>query len=291
MKSIVFLTIAIFGIAAQAQEVQSLRQKFHFLEKKCEAAKEDATDAAPQSPPLDVDDPGTPGCNQWEINVLTHGDFTRAEKHLEIPLLDLNYGIGDNLQLKYEVPLEKNQAEGASQTSVGHSKAGVKYKFFEDEGSDTELAFYPQVDFFTPGAGKTADQEAEAPGNIVILPLLLATKLGSVSHGDLMLTANLGYNLSSRADTENSAFVAAGLGAPVLKSISLMGELSAEEAVASDREGVREELVKVNVGLIGTVNPHLLLYGSIGESVVSSDHLTHSYALVGLRVLAGGFGL
>src|SRR5207253_10780567 len=118
--------VLVFGIlcgltTAHATEGES---RFHLLNMKCESEVSGGPETSPQSPPLDVDDPGTPGCNKWEINLLTNGDFTKGERKLEIPLLDINYGIGDNLQLKYEVPMEKTQTESSSETTVGNSKVG-----------------------------------------------------------------------------------------------------------------------------------------------------------------------
>jgi hypothetical protein len=276
MKSLIFVFILILNVQAFAQ-VQSTSSKFHLLNMKCESVSDGLAEASPQSPPLDVDDPGTPGCNKWEINVLSSGDFARGEQHLDLPLLDINFGIGDNLQLKYEVPMEQNQIDGNTESNVGNSKYGIKYLFFEDEGSDTQLGFYPQVE--------------SGDGSIVTIPLLLSTKIGTVRTGDLMFSTNIGYNLSSKKDVQNSGFALAGIGMPILRRVSVMGELSAEEAVARGEDGVREELVKVNIGMVGAINKQFLLFGSLGESLISSDHLQHAYALAGFRVLTNTFGL
>src|SRR3954463_9470128 len=90
--------------AFAAEEVASSTTQFHLWSSKCEAEAESGPDATPQSPPLNVDDPATPGCNKWEVNFVVDGDLARSGNEYELPLLDINYGIGDNLQLKYEVP-------------------------------------------------------------------------------------------------------------------------------------------------------------------------------------------
>lgn len=56
------------------------------------------------SPPLITDDPGTPGDGHWEINIGVSTEKRPGARASELPLLDLNYGVGDRLQLKYEVP-------------------------------------------------------------------------------------------------------------------------------------------------------------------------------------------
>ena len=44
-------------------------------------------------PPLETDDPDTPGPNRWEIN-LSSPFATRDDTWLFQPLLDINYGVG-----------------------------------------------------------------------------------------------------------------------------------------------------------------------------------------------------
>lgn len=51
-----------------------------------------------------TDDPGTPGGGHWEINLAWTGEHSSGETTQDAPLLDLNYGVGDRLQVKYEVP-------------------------------------------------------------------------------------------------------------------------------------------------------------------------------------------
>lgn len=56
-------------------------------------------------PPFITDDPATPGAGNWEINVGWTGMHRAAGGEYELPNLDMNYGWGDRLQLKYELPL------------------------------------------------------------------------------------------------------------------------------------------------------------------------------------------
>src|SRR3954454_19296239 len=56
-------------------------------------------------PPLITDDPGTPGDGKWEIELSFTAEKTHRKTTYEAPLLDFNYGWGDRIQLKYEVPL------------------------------------------------------------------------------------------------------------------------------------------------------------------------------------------
>ena len=101
------------------------------------------------SPPMVSDDTGTPGNGNWEINVVVDGDVSKDSKAFELPLIDINYGIGDRLQLKYEVPyvvtwnarFDENGERTTEQASgVSSSKVGVKYRFYGNDQSGLALA-------------------------------------------------------------------------------------------------------------------------------------------------------
>jgi len=43
-------------------------------------------------PPLLTDDPGTPGRNNWEVNLGYTIDRQPSDNYYETPILDMNYG-------------------------------------------------------------------------------------------------------------------------------------------------------------------------------------------------------
>ena len=54
-----------------------------------------------------TDDPGTPGDGHWEINIATLSEHSGDTSTYALPLLDINYGVGDRLQLKFEMPWDR----------------------------------------------------------------------------------------------------------------------------------------------------------------------------------------
>jgi len=288
MKAIIILSLVLSVSNVFADEGESRESRFHLMTTKCEPEAGDSPETTPQAPPLDIDDPSTPGCNRWEVNITFSGNLAQGSKNWELPLLDINYGLGDNIQLKYEVPMDRAETNETSTSTVGDSIFGIKYMFFEDEESKVQISFYPQLQFSTPAAESPESTGTASSGNITTLPLLLSKKIGENSKGDFMFTGNLAYNYSTKADTRNFAFIAAAIGVPLLKKLSMMGELSTVQALEDNSDGARAQLVKANVGLIGTLNKQLLLYGSVGESLYSSDNLNHTYVLAGVRVLTSG---
>jgi hypothetical protein len=260
--------------------------KFSLLGTECKA-EEDELETTPGSPPLDVDDTGTPGCNGWEINVVASGEFGKTMS-AETPLLDLNYGIGDNIQLKGEMPYELSRSDGVSKSGFGRAEFGIKYRFYEDESRDLSLAVYPQFEFAIPGTAAAGGEEGG--GTMTKLPLLFSAKVGETSKGNIMITANVAYNISTEPMTEHYVSAAFGVGFPLTTKIAAMIEGATEQAFSKNMEGVREGVVKANLGLLGRVNPHLLLFGLVGESFAqgASDDAMHTCVLAGFRVLAGG---
>src|SRR5579863_7295821 len=65
-------------------------------------------------PPFRSDDPDTPGNKQWEINTILVGERNPSGGSYEAPNLDINYGMGSRIQLKYEVPLGIQESRDAS---------------------------------------------------------------------------------------------------------------------------------------------------------------------------------
>lgn len=266
---------------AFAQGVSS--SKFHLPGMDCRPQENDKIESAPQSPPLVVDDPATPGCNQWEINVVMSEDTSSQAKEYALPLLDINYGIGDDIQLKYEVPSLSTQTEEGHLSSTGDSVAGIKYLFYENESTGLNMAIYPQVEFETPNSD-AVKKGLEQPGTRTLLPIIFSKKLGDVKYGEMILTGNLAYNWSHKLDISDSISAAIGLGAPIGRRVALMGEISTEQASSQNSLGIREQLTRASLGVMVPVYKRILVFGSAGHSLGSSDGLSHTYFLAGLRL-------
>lgn len=122
-------------------------------------------------PPFLTDDPGTPGDGHWEINVAWTHEHRAGETADELPLLDINYGVGDRLQLKYEVPYIVLHETGADhEQGLGNSEAGVKWRFYDGGESGLTASTYPQVEFRNPGSHSAAHRLV-ADETTFVLPL------------------------------------------------------------------------------------------------------------------------
>jgi hypothetical protein len=100
-------------------------------------------------PPFRTDDPDTPGNRHWEINFGFIADRNPGTGAYQVPDFDINYGLGDRIQLKYEIPIaiEETRAQPASPGvpategtvigGLGESLLGVKWRYFEHRPGDS----------------------------------------------------------------------------------------------------------------------------------------------------------
>jgi len=103
-------------------------------------------------PPLLTDDPGTPGNRNWEINTAASLLFTHQERDILAPGIDINYGWGDRIQLKYQAAYLWNRDGTARyRGGVSNSLMGVKWRFYQEhrEGG-WNISTYPQLDMNNP---------------------------------------------------------------------------------------------------------------------------------------------
>lgn len=258
---------------------------FKVLTTNCKPRLHDAVDSAPQSPPLNIDDPGTPGCNSWEINLTFTGELASNEKNFQLPLLDINYGIGDNLQLKYEIARTLRQTPTVQETAMARSKIGIKYLFFEDDSAKLQISFYPQAEFSNPLEGLNTSLNA---GSVVTWPVLLSKKISENEVGDIIFATNLGFNKSSRTDTDDSGFLRFGLGWPVLQKVSWMTELAALQTFSTPAKA-SDLSFQLNTGILVGLSKSIFFYTSCGQEFSNSSGKNPQTILAGFRYLSASF--
>jgi hypothetical protein len=130
-------------------------------------------------PPLRTDDPGTPGNRNWEISIACTQTFSPIEHELETPLLDINYGLGERIQLKFEIPyLYRNDGRGQYRRAFGDSLFGVKWRFYaESKNGGWKISTYPQVEVLNP---QMEDGQRVGRSARFLLPIEITRELGPV---------------------------------------------------------------------------------------------------------------
>ena len=169
-------------------------------------------------PPLITDDPGTPGDGNWEINVAFTAEKRRMQREYESPLLDINYGLGDRIQLKYEVPwLVLDERGQHTKTGLGNSAFGVKWRFFDQGSRAIDMSIYPQFEFNTSNSAE--DRGLLDRGVEFVLPFQIEKSFGPIS-----VNPEFGYTF--REYNDNEWIYGLAVGYEVSSNLELLAEIS-----------------------------------------------------------------
>ena len=127
-----------------------------------------------------TDDPGTPGPGRWEINLAFTLDRTSASREIGAPLVDVNYGWGERLQLKLEIPwiVADDDVEGR-RSGLGNPLLGVKWRFLDGDEAGVAVSTYPQLGFNL--LSSSADRGLVERETSFLLPVSAVKRLGPVS--------------------------------------------------------------------------------------------------------------
>jgi hypothetical protein len=171
-------------------------------------------------PPFKTDDPETPGNKHWEINFGWMGERSAGEGSYSIPDVDLNYGLGDHIQLKFELPIviheiralpgDMGQIESATRARLdlgaGESLLGVKWRFYEHRTASSEqptsesepsepnfsISTYPQLSLNNPT--NSVEREVVTTGPQFLLPIE-----GNARIGPIRIAGEVGYWFTNRS--------------------------------------------------------------------------------------------
>src|SRR6185503_20667074 len=99
-------------------------------------------------PPMITDDPGTPGPGKWENNISFAFEHRSGETLYDTPGIDLNYGVGEHIQLTLQggPVLLKRSGHGVV-GGLGGTEAAVKWRFLDEEQSGADVSMFPRIIF------------------------------------------------------------------------------------------------------------------------------------------------
>ena len=221
-------------------------------------------------PPLITDDPGTPGDGNWEINIAFTAEKRRTETSYESPLLDINYGLGDKIQLKYEVPwLVLDEDREHTKDGPGNSVLGVKWRFFDQDRQGLDMSVYPQLEF--NNSHSSFRRGLIDKGMEFALPIQLQRSWGAIS-----LNPEVGYVF--REYSENEWIYGVAMGYHASRNLELLAEVSGLTGQDFENDelvfnfGTRLELSETHTLLLSagrsfrdsaSREPELLFYGGL----------------------------
>lgn len=222
-----------------------------------------------------TDDPGTPGSGVWEINFAYLEEHSRQERLRSFPHIDFNYGLGDNIQLKYETGwLFADGREGdGDKSGLDNSLLGLKWRFLDQERAGIDMSVYPQLEVENP-TGSVTRGIAE-PGPNLFLPLEVGHEFGKTK-----LIGELGYQIFHARENE---WVIGLLG---VQQVSDALELMAEVRSFSEQFLNHGDVV-MNLGLRRALSPKVKLLASVGTGLTNGPDTPTFMAYVGVQLVLG----
>jgi len=216
------------------------------------------------SPPLITDDPGTPGDGHWEINLGISTEKRPGSRASELPLLDANYGIGDRIQLKYEIPYLSLHEDGSpGKSGLGNSEFGVKWRFYDAGEKGLLLSTYPQFEFNNPGSASD-DRGLVEPGSVFKLPFEFEREIGPVT-----LIGQIGREFRSSGDSWYYGLSAGhNFGEKAAVALELAGTAD---------NGLHRSVLTANCGVVVGISEHYSLMFSFGRELHNHDEPRASF--------------
>jgi hypothetical protein len=171
---------------------------------------------AQEAPPLLTTDPGTPGNGNWEINLGVMPVLRQHQNLFQVPQIDVNFGLGDRIQLTWEIPyVLQSQPGRPTQTGWGNALPGVKWRFLDTE-SGWQVSVFPQVE--PPGFAASVKSGISNSGVRLLLPVEIEKSVGPVH-----LSFEGGYYIAWHSYEERILGFAVGRG--VTPKLEIMGEV------------------------------------------------------------------
>ncbi len=145
--------------------------------------------SAQGGPPYFTNDPGTPGHQQWEINLGYLPSLYNTSSISHVPDVDINFGLGDRIQLTFEnAYLRIYDQPGPAKFGLGQDQLGVKWRFYDNPKNGWAISVFPQVSLNNPD--DSVNRGITPRGASLILPIEFSKKLGPID-----LNWEVGYNL------------------------------------------------------------------------------------------------
>jgi hypothetical protein len=209
-------------------------------------------------PPMITDDPGTPGNGHWENNIAATLARRPHEQSWGLPELDLNYGLGERIQLTLQTSfVVLKRSDHGPIGGLGETEAAVKWRFLDEETSGFSVSTFPRIIFNV--LRSSVRRGLADDGTRVQFPMQAARKFGAVD-----VDLELGPVLSSVGRSEWLYGIVGGT--DVTKTTELMAELH-----GTARTSFTRDVLTANVGIRQKLNDWYTLIASFGHDVRSPD--------------------
>ena len=212
-----------------------------------------------------TDDPGTPGNGKWENNLAIIFEHRPNETSIHVPEIDLNYGVGDQIQLTLQnAPVLLKRSGHGLIGGLSSIEAAVKWRFLDESTSGFDMSMFPRAIFNI--VQSSVRRGLAEDGTRFQMPFEIAKGFGRW-HADI--------EVGPRARTVGRSEWLDGIvcGFDVAKPTMLMAELHDESRMNFSRD-----VLILNFGLRHEFTENYILIVSMGHELRSPDQPT---ALIG----------
>jgi len=209
-------------------------------------------------PPMITDDPGTPGNGKWEINLAIAFAHRPGEASFDAPAIDLNYGVGDRIQLTLQTaPVLLKREDHGWIGGLGGTEAAVKWRFVDDQRTGLGISMFPRVIFNI--SQSAARRGLAEEGTRFQIPFQITKSFGRF---------DLDFEWGPLVSTVGRAeWIYGVVGAfEVTKETALMAELH-----GTSRTNFDQDVLTTNFGVRQKINDHLIFIGSLGHELRSPE--------------------
>src|SRR5512143_1614361 len=222
-------------------------------------------------PPILTDDTGTPGSGKWETNMGFTIEKRRDAVLYNTPALDLNYGIGERIQLNYSISwIVLDTTDAGAKNGIGNSEVAVKWRFLDEDNNGVALSVYPR--FIFNNAASSADKGLVDKGVVYRLPFQMEKKIGHV-----IINPEAGHDF--RQEGGDEWFYALALKYDEIKGLEVLAEVFG----TADNNFKKQENV-VNIGVRKDVSENFSLHASVGRSLRQASDQPSLLSYVGFQV-------
>jgi hypothetical protein len=227
--------------------------------------------AAQGGPPMITDDTGTVPKGHWEINTAFTIERGADGRMFGTPLLDVNFGLSSNSQLKVEIPWIVIRRNGQKSIhGLGNTNIGVRWRFRdEDKKHRTAMSVYPQIEFNNPTSSVRRGIADKGPE--FLMPLQWQTQVGKFGIG-----GDVGYRFKRGQDEIIYGVV---VGRKFKDSFEVLGEIHG----TGPKANLNESEVVFNLGSRIKINNNINLITSAGKSI-RRNHDPRFIGYAGLQI-------
>lgn len=233
---------------------------------------------AQAGPPYISNDPGVPGSMNWEINLAVSPTISRNSTVVQVPSVDLNYGVGDDIQLTVEIPYVISGGAGTPQSSGwGNAFPGIKWRFLNQGEGGWQASVFPQLQTGVSAMAQARGFGDEGPR--YLLPVEVQKRVGPLD-----VDFEAGEYLPIHGPHEHILGLVAG------RSVTEQLELDAE--LYDDRaEDAAPRQTTFDVGGRYTLQPGLIALFMLGHTLGIDQYGPPSFVgYVGIQILLSDNG-